>query len=88
MGTIIVERQEAGKVIALLKTEYPQLLNTMDRETFIDTLPDTIKAFKKFDQGSLSFTVTALRHAGYETAWGVLECIEEVINKREHKKWE
>jgi len=93
MGTIIAEKQESEKIMALLKTEYPQLLSTMERnlanwgdgETFVDTLPDTIKAFKKFDQGSLSFTVTALRHAGYETAWGVLECIDEVINKREHR---
>ena len=91
MGTIIAEKQESEKIMALLKTEYPQLLSTMerhlenwgDRESFVDTLPATIKAFKKYNQGSLSFTVTALRHAVYETAWGVLECIEAAINQEE-----
>jgi len=89
MRTITTERKEAEKVIELLKKEYPQLLNTIERnlknwgdeESLVDIFVDNIKTFKEFDQGSLSFTITSLRHAGIDEAYGVLECIDRTVNK-------
>ena len=57
-----------------------QLSNHCDfmnwKETPEELIQVSLAAFKKNDQGSLSFTATALRHKGYDILWGWLEIFE------------
>jgi hypothetical protein len=39
-------------------------------------LGSAIKDFGKYDQGSLSFTITAMRHVGYDYPYAIMEAID------------
>jgi len=81
------------KIKELLKEEYPRLYNRINRniengwggqdEDIEDYLERAVKKFSEYDQGSLSFTATALQHAGYDYPFGVLESIDSVLSGKE-----
>lgn len=45
--------------------------------TMSEYLAEAKKAFDIYDQGSLSFTVTAMRHKGYGYPYSILAAIDE-----------
>lgn len=50
--------------------------------TMEEFLEESLIIFRRYDQGSLSFTVTALRHKGYGIHYSVLKAIAKIESKR------
>ena len=48
-------------------------------ESFDNYIENAIKVFKKYNQGSLSFTVTKLQQVGYRYEFAVIESIDSAL---------
>ena len=66
-----------AKVKQLLKEDAPYY-----KDYPTSGIRECIETFLKYNQGSLSFTETAMRHVGYEYPSPVIEAVDEAIGTR------
>ncbi len=76
-------KRDTTKAIRNLRYYYPNLYESITRcmieemRTVRDYMSRAVKVFEEHDQGSLSFTETALRHKGYDFPSEILEVIDQ-----------
>ena len=84
-------QNQLKKITKKIRIEYPGVISNIKNriqsrgigEEVDAFIADYIDDYIKYNQGSLSFTMTALKHAGRrDPHFGIMEIIESEINKR------
>ena len=85
----VYTQEQLNNITEAIKSTYPIIISQIKKRIEFRSMGEDVKAFVaeyvrdyvKYNQGSLSFTETALRHAGRNPHLGILEIIESEINK-------
>jgi len=75
------------KITARVSTEYPGAITQIKNAIAFAGIGETVEAYiaeyigdyVKYDQGSLSFTITALRYSGRNPSYGIMGIIDSVL---------